>query len=51
MIKKQAGKSKAVPCREMVRLPPERREHTGRISVRSMTLAPMMLPMDSALSR
>ena len=35
-----------VVCSPMVNLPPETAEHTGRISVRSMTLAPMMLPTD-----
>ena len=34
----------------MVSLPPETAEHTGRIMVRSMTLAPMILPTDMEAS-
>ena len=42
--------SRAVVWAPMVRAPPLTAEHTGRIMVRSMTLAPMMFPTDMEAS-
>ena len=49
-MKKQKGRSSAVVWVPMVSRPPDTAEHTGRIKVRSMTLAPMILPTDMEAS-
>ena len=46
VMPKQTGISSAYDCLPMVRLPSDTREHTGRMSARSMTFAPMILPTD-----
>ena len=47
---RHAGRSSAVVWGPMVRCPPETAEQTGRIMVRSITLAPTMLPTDMEAS-
>ena len=48
MTSKQTGISRNADCLPTVRVPPDKNAHIGRMRVKSMIFAPIMLPMESS---